>query len=518
MINPKRQEGRVIFGATLILYLLMGLVLVFRFQLYQRDAMARTVHALMIFFGTEPKLANIGFLWPPLPVLLQLPLVLVTPLRYRGLAGNVVTAFAGATCAAYLHGLLRRLGLRRALRYLLVGIFALNPMIFLYSANGKSEMISVALLVMQFYYYIRWAEKDSWEHLAMMGLMGGLAFLTRYEAVFLAGVFLLFIAYQLGRRGEGLAHIWAAWLLYGILVAYAVIIWVGANWFIMGHPFYFAVGPYSTNQFALMEMRDKPWLVAVRFDVKLALSTACERIARFFPAFYLTSALVIVRVICHRNRHLLIYLLLPIIFIFNALVNYLWGFPLVYIRYYILTIPISFILGAMFLAHIRSSVFLELVVAVILLLSAPATALMMNEQTSTIGEHYFIQRMLGHELPPPYPAERQMAAYIIEHISRRDILADTAAGSDVIFFTGKPALFVLPADSDFHRALYAPYGRVGYVLVPEAEDAGRVNQIVKTYPDLQHVEDVGWARLVYRVEGWRLYRVLSNPGANGQGD
>ena len=81
---------------TLTFNAFMIYVVVFRLNLFLTDAMARTRSAWQVFFSYEPKLAYIGFIWAPLPTILQLPLVLIPWLRYKGLSSNVVTALCGA--------------------------------------------------------------------------------------------------------------------------------------------------------------------------------------------------------------------------------------------------------------------------------------------------------------------------------------------------------------------------------------------------------------------------------------
>ena len=100
---PKLDGEILALGLMALMFnTFMIYVVVFRLNLFLTDAMARTRSAWQVFFSYEPKLAYIGFIWAPLPTILQLPLVLIPWLRYKGLSGNVVTALCGAGSAMLL--------------------------------------------------------------------------------------------------------------------------------------------------------------------------------------------------------------------------------------------------------------------------------------------------------------------------------------------------------------------------------------------------------------------------------
>src|SRR5688500_4870609 len=103
-------ESVTIFASVLILNLIAVWFVVDRLQLLPGDALARTYLAWRVLLGEEKKLANIGFVWTPLPSILQLPLVLLPPLRFHALSGNLITAVAGAGNVVVLHALARQWG------------------------------------------------------------------------------------------------------------------------------------------------------------------------------------------------------------------------------------------------------------------------------------------------------------------------------------------------------------------------------------------------------------------------
>ena len=67
--------------------------------IYIGDALARTALASYVIQGRQPHLAAIGFVWNPIPSVLEIPFVLLLHLfGLQQLAGPAVSALAGALC------------------------------------------------------------------------------------------------------------------------------------------------------------------------------------------------------------------------------------------------------------------------------------------------------------------------------------------------------------------------------------------------------------------------------------
>src|SRR5438309_6829994 len=137
------RTGLLVFGAALVLYLAVAVVLVFGANVILGDALARVANAYRILFSRDPHLASIGFVWSPLPSLAELPLLPLKAfwpdLASRGFAGNIVTAAFMAGAVYQLWAFLRELALSRLMRLGLTAAFALHPLIVFFGANGMSE-------------------------------------------------------------------------------------------------------------------------------------------------------------------------------------------------------------------------------------------------------------------------------------------------------------------------------------------------------------------------------------------
>jgi len=147
------------------------------------DALSRTYSAMMVLHSRFPHLAALGFIWPPLPALAQLPLVIHLKPTYYGFSGGIVTALAAGALLAALNGVLRWAGLRIAWRLLLLALLALNPMWLYYAGNGMSEMPFLLFFTLATAYFPRWQAEGHWRELTLAGFMTALTFGCRYDAI-----------------------------------------------------------------------------------------------------------------------------------------------------------------------------------------------------------------------------------------------------------------------------------------------------------------------------------------------
>src|SRR6202034_31059 len=142
---------------------------------------------LYVTESRDPHLAAIGFFWPPLPQLLQVPIIpLVEPLGLTLMAGPISTALCCAATIPVMAHIGRFLGLGRLTVLVFCLAFALNPITIYYSANGMSEacfFFTGSLSLYGFLRYIRNREVgDMW--LFSFALAG--VVLTRLEGPFFA--------------------------------------------------------------------------------------------------------------------------------------------------------------------------------------------------------------------------------------------------------------------------------------------------------------------------------------------
>ncbi len=511
--TARPREDWLLFAVVLAWNLVMVWVVVFHLGLFVTDAMARTRSAWQVFFSAEPKLTNVGFVWSPLPTILQLPLVLLPPLRIDGLSGNLVTALMGAATAVLLNILARREGWLRAARYLLVAAFALNPMIFFYSANGMSEITLIFFSVATLFLYVEWCRTHRRLLVAAMGTTASLAFLARYDALVLAAA-LVAVLYLHGltdpghKRGEaeGTAITFLA------PVGYVVLMWVYFNWSIMGDPLYFATSPYSNAGQIKYQMAVLPYIAEMKGDLFRTVWVNLEQLGWLFPPFLLFSLGALG--LAAWRRDLLGFGLVALAWSFSIFtwLNVFAGQSALFLRYFILAIPAAFVLGIWIVPRLPRAQFPATAAVLLLLASSAVVSGLAMERATEWGQwnDIFMRALLRNEKVDTWAAERELARYINEQVHGQEVLVDDFQGYRVIFFSGHPEYFYTPADRDFHETLRQPYGKVTYILVSSSELEGSLNQVNIAYPTLYALGG-SWVKLEKEIWVWKLYRVVAPP-------
>lgn len=187
----------LIFLATWIPYLVIGVYLVSEVQLFFGDALSRVQSAQSVLFSRTPHLAAIGFIFTPLTAIVQLPLTALTPwipeMTTQALSAVIMSSAFMAGSVVQASGIARDQGLRPLVAGTFTIFYAINPMIVLYAANGMSEAPYLFFLAWATRRLIRWVSSDDVHELVVAGIALGLSYLTRYDggAAALAAAFVV---------------------------------------------------------------------------------------------------------------------------------------------------------------------------------------------------------------------------------------------------------------------------------------------------------------------------------------
>jgi len=333
----------LLFVGFLIFYLVIAHYLVLNQHSIMEDALSRVANARYVVESRQPKLANVGFVWTPLPSLLVLPLL---PLRLlwpalvdQGLLANIVSAVAMASAVRVLCGLLTDLGVPRPVRIALGVAFGLQPLIIWFGTNGMTEALLIVLLLLAIRRLIRWTAAPDPRHLMAAGAWLALGYLTRYEILAAGAAAVVLVAGlswwrtppgRAGRRDAALADA----LLVGSPLAAAFTLWAAASWIIVGHPFEQFSSAYGNS--ALVSSDG----IAAAFDPTLPVLQWLI-LAPLLPAVGVAAG---VRAVRRRDLSLLAPVgLLTAIIAFEVLV-YVAGSLFGFLRYQIVVIPLLAVL------------------------------------------------------------------------------------------------------------------------------------------------------------------------------
>ncbi|MBI4213342.1 MAG: hypothetical protein HY534_03455 [Chloroflexi bacterium] len=529
-----RLERMAILGFGTAAFLGLAAVLVFRYQVYFGDALSRAYIAASIVLSEPPSLANLGFIWSPLPSIVQLPFVLIPPLLEHGFAPNVPTALFAAGSLALLNDLARPWLPERRYRFLVLAAYQLHPMILLYSINGMSEQLLIfftlaCMLLMQQLLLSEWTFR-SYLKASATGFLAAAGFLTRYEG-FVLGVVLAMavaIAPVLLRRWRIPTEIEAALLSYSVPFTYAVFMWLFFNWTIMGNPIHFLVGPGSNREQAAALLQSNPFIASLFQNLSGSTAYVALLVAYTFPGAFLVGLGLLARLVLSRDAYaLVLLLLLASVPLFQTAMHFL-GQSFGYLRFHIYSIPVA-VVGLVYLTWVlrrRLAPRLSLSLALLLMLGSGAVNALATfrddyerfleprvaETVSLIEAHHEASLASRFDLPT-FSQQRDIAAAVRDLPRPGRILADERYADHIIVFSGQFRRFLTSRDPLFRSAVQNPEkAQVDYILIPELP-AG-ASTLNDERPQLFSQGASGLRLIADWQPGtagrWRLYEVVSS--------
>jgi hypothetical protein len=532
-VLPELTEGRVVYGLTLCLYLLVASVLVFAANIIQGDALSRVGNAEYVLYSRDPHLAAIGFVWNPLPSLLMIPLL---PLKLffpwlveRGFAANIVSAVFMAGAVYQVWRIFADLGLQRAWRLLLTALFALHPMVIFYGANGMSEAPFLFFLILATRWLASWLQAPRLECQVYAGLSLGAAYLCRYEAL-PAGcgalAIVATISWMRARKHSDRPLATAVCdtaIVAGPLVL-AVAVWAVASLVIVGHPFEQFSSIYGNgSQMRTLSLQRTGQAMMTGFVQLLALQ----------PLLIVVAVLGLLN--AARLRELRVLALLAVlgpVLAFAVWAN-VTGAVAPWIRYFIVVIPLSSLMAGVALAgsgneEVRRTQWHRRSVALV----TTASLLLAGFLAGAAMTNPLIAPEEGHELAflasggvrtadeqraaSRFVTERAIAAYLDGlHAPEGSVLVDSFIGFPIVLSSKQPDQFVITSDRNFKQSLADPSGTgIRYLLMPRPNGLGNLDAVNQAYPGV-FASGAGIGSLVEDFPNvgdgsdWRLYRVIA---------
>jgi hypothetical protein len=563
-------ERTLISGLSLLAYMLVAGIVVLVDHSLIGDAWSRVANGYYVLFSRDPHLAAIGFVWNPLPsiaVLPFLPLKFVWPdMVATGFAGCIVSALCMAGAVWQLHAVAEEWQVRRSARVAVTLLFALNPMILYYGANGMSEAMFILTMMICIRYLARWSRSGQVAPLAVAGIAMAAAYLTRYEAAIAAiGAFGVVVILSAVRRPGQLRARVAEGLADGIVfaapVATTFVAWALASWLIVRDPFQQFTSVYGVvSQLAVAQS-------SVAQTTGQGTSSAywwiTHQILGLEPGILVLGLLGLVATL--KGRH---GITMPAVAILGSVVafavfGFLTGRTLGWLRYSISVIPLMSMLAIAVLApnpsteaataaearpgaaavtdrsrlrqlrlpagprlRLRSSRAAGAAAVALLALAIPVGAMTMldpGQNPAYGGEAFQLRPVLfpneaAGQITPfgQYEIGRQAAQYLDAlHLSSGQVLVDGAMGFPIILESRSPTQFITTSDRDFQQALLDPVSfGVKYLLVPEDVGYQSLDAINRAYPGIYRDGTTIAPTLVTQFDAggnnWRLYQVSSS--------
>jgi hypothetical protein len=562
-------EGSVVTILCLALYFTVAMIVDFKTLSFNGDAFARMANGFYVLYSRDPHVAAIGFVWNPLQSILDIgPLLfkdLWPALASHDVAGSIVSVICMTGAVHQVRAALREWGVVRAPRLAITALFAINPMILFYGANGMSEALYVFTLVTITRYLARWLRNDDARSLIYSAIALGLCYLARNEAVLpaaLGGVLVLIVGFhrKLGDRRSRAMKGLTDTIIFLLPFVASFVGWAAASLVITGQPF-----AQFTSQYGNSAQIAAGGGAGTKFPFGQEIRLEAHALEYLAPL--LVVILLVALVMAWNRRDPLV--LAPLTIVGGGLAFDLAAYPTNSIiwsfRYIIAAVPIEALLVGVVLsavpnrktalgphqgiftpaAHARvntqrrepmtpaqrwlASVVGVMVAVIVLSPSIPTTMAGMSnkmvgwQESQELG-YVFDRPLTKADLADKqhYPTILRMSHYISGlHSPDGNIVVDNSSQCipEVITNVPNPKVFVIPNDRDFQKVLADPLTfHAHYIIVPPSTGTNVNTATVKAYPTLYDT-GAGFATMVHQFNPsgtglcptLRLYRVTGHP-------
>ncbi|MCR8643476.1 glycosyltransferase family 39 protein [Paenibacillus sp. N1-5-1-14] len=508
----QRRPIYSIFIIILVLELAVGYYLTSIYGFMSGDASSRVANAFYVLYSREPNLANIGFVWNPLPSLMEIIPLLFYPLFPKlasdGLAAVIVSSIFAALTAALIVKAGLQFGLNKWLSITIALLYALNPYIFYYGANGLTEVIFIYFINMAVIQILLWMQYDHAKPLIISAFALAFAFWTRYETVFFgSAVAFVVLIWIIKNSKDTLKDKWhqveGTWTVLLSPVVFSGLLWIFFNYTIMGDGLYFLTSDYGNLGQAKLLMEDEKFTILVG-NIMPTLAFVMERLWYFCIPLLI---IIVIRIIERRiiRWDFLVLFLLAISIPSMQIILLLKGGTAAWIRYYMYAFPIITI----WLPYEISQMRFKKTGSTLLILGMSASivimGLMMNNPRIASDEY---EAFRYNKLFTEQEMGKQATAYINNYLSDKIILTDSFSSFRIIMSSNHPKNFVVTSNRDFTKWLEKPTEHpVDYILLPNPQAVLTLDRVNQTYPTLYNW-GADWASLDKEFKGyWKLYKV-----------
>ena len=532
---PRRfpVENAALFVLSAILYMAAADYIVLHLHYMNGDAYSRVANAEYVIGSRDPHLGAIGFVWPPLPSFVDIPILLLQKwfpfLATSGFAGSVEAALFSAGTVVLLNIALRRAGVMMPIRWAVLAAWVANPMTALYATEGMSEAPFIFFVVASISLFVLWTETKRSLHLALLGCAVGLGTLCRDEFAVLAVAIGVGIVFCSVGRGVSRRELETRALLYAMPALFFIGLWIGAMWVLMHDPLYFAHSSYgnAAQSTATGDFGQSPSLHLSTWSD--AAGYVLTQSVMLFPLVVVVLAALGFRTVAGRDRRPAIVLAAMAFPVALVDVWLLHAHQLnLLLRYQIYVIPYAMMVGIYLLRQVRrlrprhaSSVAILLVLLVALsdLSSMQAMMSPANAREESVAVQAVSHDVSTGDIQANYDPDQE-GAMLSQAVAAADadhglIAMDAFMGFRIFMTAPDRSLYVVTSDESFEAAINQPdVYHVEYLLVPQPVGEGTLDHINAIYPTLWQ-NGGGFAVKVADIGGsahWRLYRVLGPTG------
>jgi hypothetical protein len=518
-----KLEWAIIFALSLLINLAAAYFLCFVWHIGNGDALSRTANAYYVLYSREPHLAAVGFVWPPLPSILQLPLLpLMKAFGQVAFTGSILSSLFGAASLALMNRLLADFKFPPMMRWILVGLLQFHPnTLYLFGAGMAEPVFLFFVIITLIGMNLMPESMRSW---VMVGISLALAFLVRYESIPVLAAVVVAVIAQMWKTAPGWITKTEGWLL-AILTPpiYAILLWIFFNWTLLGDPLYFYRSFYSlanASDIARSIGLGHPLYLAwgnIIEAIKVGLTRCLEQ----NPAYPIFGVFALVSILRNANRKGFgLFLVMLSVTAFSILQIYL-GTLANWLRYWFYAAPFGLVMAGIIHGNLKRNWRLPFyfLVVILFLAGTPLSLIAMNDKTVGSDE----QRMSAMIFNPKnesalrskdwYWVNLNDAPTVAEEVDRLSekglVLVDSSTSFSVIMTSRHPERMYITNDNNFFKVLANPIGTAGYILVLDPQQQLSIFNV--TYPTLFE-NGTNWATLVWDSgprtgAHWRIFKI-----------
>ena len=524
------NSQRHLFLVSFSINFISAMILYFGFFIGNGDAVSRSAHAYYVLFSREPSLAAIGFVWPPLPSLIQIPIIpIFNWLGHPSLAGPFISSLFGALSLVVFNLILDKLETPKRYRLIFLLLLQFNILFLFLSSIGMAEPIALCLVLAAIWGYLEIDKRTrSW---VICGLSLGFAFFVRYEAIALtAGVIIAVMIYELGQNNNWKVELEGRLLVLLVPLVYSVMLWMFFNWTIMDDATYFLTSVYSLSNapdIARIYGIAHPYFLAWN-NILEAINIAIKRIWSQSPLFMIAFIPTFWVSLKQKNfRFVGLLIILISIPMFTTLQVFL-GSLASWFRYWFYVIPFGFILAGMLYKMLNDHHGAKLIFWGAILLSVASyqlslSAMKMDDvgrdeqriRAVLVGDFARNQQIKSQDGYWIFRHDAPIVAQALDQFSENGlVLVDASRGYNNIMEAKYPERLFISSDLDFFNALENPAEYVRFILLLDPKDSDGLNVFAMVWPELVD-GDVPWASLVWESQdtlaSWRIFEIKSSP-------
>lgn len=501
------RDSLVMFLSVFISEFVCGVYLSYFKGILLNDAFSRTANAFYVLYTKPIRLASVGFVWNPLPSILQLPFVelskLWRPIASSEISAVIVTAASAAFGALILFKAFTRFNIQKKYSIIITLLYAFNPFIFFYGMNGMSEETFFLAAIYAVINMTLWMKEGNPEYIIKIAIALTVAFFCRYEAIPFAGAIGLGVLINIffGKKekkfipsnmkkekyyyAEGTAIVLYAPLIYGILF------WIFLNWTIMGNPLYFLNSTYSNSS-------QSEYTSAIKSQVE-ALTYVIQRAIPFMILFF---AIILIRLAVKRvlkSDFFILCILVSTMLIFHFLMI-IKGKSYGWLRFFSYSLPICIAWIPYEMSEVKKifkkSAFI--IICVSLVISSALTYKALSDPVLGVEEHYVVVSQESKEI----------AQYINEELPDEKVMMDSFTTSGIILNVNNINNLIISSNLNFNECLnnLEKY-RIKYIVVPDPDNGTwSLDAFNKKYHNL-YKNGADWCTLKKEFENYKIFEV-----------